>query len=181
MGGVFYRAAGTFCFRNFWLGFLRRASKSRWRLRPIEKIFPLLLAAAAGMFMAVQGTLNSRLGKVIGLPRTTLLVQILGGIAAALLLLYPWRRGGSFARLGQAPWYTLMGGPLGVAIVFLVAAGITKVGAGLATTSIIVAQLLTAYLIDHYGLFGVDRLPFCLWKAVGIALIAAGGWLLLRQ
>ncbi|MGE5552038.1 MAG: DMT family transporter [Bacteroidota bacterium] len=145
-----------------------------------NKPIPMLLAAAAGALMAVQGTLNSLLSKTIGLPRATFVVHLSGTAVAALLLLIPWRSEGSFARLGEAPWYAFLGGPIGVAIVFFVAAGIRRVGAGLATTSIIVAQLLTAYLIDHCGLFGVERLPFGALKALGIALMAAGGWLLLR-
>ena len=131
--------------------------------------------------MAVQGTLNSMLGKVIGLARATLFVQLTGALVASLLLLIPWTSGGSFANLGKAPWYSWLGGPLGVAIVFFVASSIAKVGAGLATTSIIVAQLFAAYLIDHFGLFGVERLPFSVYKIIGIVLISGGGWLLLRQ
>lgn len=144
------------------------------------KPWPLFLAALAGALMAVQGTINSLFSKTVGLPRTTLAVQLTGSVAAALLLLIPWRDGGSFAHLSRVPWYAWLGGPLGVAIVFAVAAGIRRVGAGVATTAIIVAQLLTAYLIDHFGLFGVEKLPFGVWKAVGIGLMAAGGWLLLR-
>lgn len=147
----------------------------------MAKFLPLLMAAAAGSFMAVQGTLNSLLGKSIGLSRTTLIVQVTGGVVAAFLLFFPQLGGGSFAGLNRAPWYALLGGPIGVAIVFLVAAGITRVGAGLATAAIIVAQLATAYTIDHCGLLGVEKLPFTIWKVIGIALISAGGWLLLRQ
>ncbi|MGE5528827.1 MAG: DMT family transporter [Patescibacteria group bacterium] len=143
------------------------------------KPVPLLMAAAAGSLMAVQGAFNSLLAKAIGLPRTTLLVHVLGTLAAGVLVLLPWRDGGSFGRLGESPWYTLLGGPIGVGIVLLVAASIARTGAGAATTAIIVAQLLTAYLLDHFGLFGLARLPFDLWKAAGIGLIAAGGWLLL--
>lgn len=129
--------------------------------------------------MALQGVLNSLLGKAIGLPRATFLVQASGALLAGAVLLFPCR--GSFASLARAPWYALLGGPIGVAIVFLVAASITRAGAGPATTAIIVAQLGLAYLLDHFGLFGLERLPFSLWKALGIGLIAAGGWLLLGR
>ena len=141
---------------------------------------PLLLAAAAGALMALQGTLNSLLGKTIGLPRATFLVQLTGAAAASSLLLLPHQSGGFLAQLSKVPWYAFLGGPIGVAIVFLVAKSIGKTGAGLATTSIIVAQLFTAYLIDRFGILGVARLPFGPVKIVGIILISAGGWLLLK-
>jgi transporter family-2 protein len=130
--------------------------------------------------MAVQGALNSMLGKIVGLTRATFVVHILGTAVASLLLLLPQTPGTSLANLGQAPWYALLGGPIGVCIVFFVAASIGKAGVGLATTAIIIAQLLTAYFIDHCGLFGVEHLPFNALKALGIALITAGGWLLLK-
>ncbi|NLG83787.1 MAG: DMT family transporter [Firmicutes bacterium] len=142
-------------------------------------IVPLLLAAGAGTCMALQGAMNSLLGKGIGLARATFLVQATGALLAGILLFFPWP--GSFAELAHLPWYALLGGPLGVAIVFLVAESIAKAGAGPATTAIIVAQLLLAYLLDHFGLFGLERLPFSAWKALGIILIAAGGWLLLGR
>ncbi len=142
------------------------------------KPLPLLLAAAAGALMPVQGALNSLLGKAVGLPRTAFLVHLSGTAAAILLVLLS--PGGFLAPAGKAPWYSYLGGPIGVAIVFLVAKSIARVGAGPATTSIIVAQLFTAYLIDHFGLFGVERIPFGAGKAIGIILITVGGWLLLR-
>ena len=144
------------------------------------KLLPLLLAALAGSLMAVQGAVNSALGKTIGLPRTNLFVQITGAAVAATLLVLPWQAPGSFREITRVPWYTLWGGLLGAVIVFAVAFGVTKVGAGAATTSIIVAQLLTAYLIDHFGLLGVEHVAFSLVKMAGIVLIAGGGWLLLK-
>ncbi|MGQ9779914.1 MAG: DMT family transporter [Bacillota bacterium] len=143
------------------------------------KIIPLLLAAGAGACMALQGAINSLLGKTVGLARATFLVQTTGAVLAGAVLLFPSR--GSFAQLARVPWYALLGGPLGVAIVFLVAKSIAAAGAGPATTAIIIAQLTLAYLLDHFGLFGLERLPFSLWKALGILLIAAGGWLLLGR
>ena len=84
-------------------------------------------------------------------------------------------------KIWSAPWYTWLGGILGVAIIFTVAASIPKVGAAAATTAIIAAQVLTACIIDHFGLFGLSPLPFTWWRWVGGALLAAGGWCMLHQ
>jgi len=48
----------------------------------------LTVAAAAGLLMAVQGTLNSALGKVVGLLEATLIVMLIGALTT-LLFLYP--------------------------------------------------------------------------------------------
>ena len=142
------------------------------------KLLPLLFAASAGMLMAVQGTLNSITGKIIGLLEGTFSVHLLGTITAGILLLFLGN--GSFAKAGTVPWFAWLGGPIGVAIIFGVSISIPKLGVGVATTAIIGAQLLAAYLIDHFGLFGMNQIPFNLVKVAGILLIVAGAKILLN-
>ncbi len=142
------------------------------------KLFYLLMAAVAGSLMAIQGTFNSLLGKVIGLLEGTFSVQLLGTITAGLLLLFLGN--GNFAKYASVPWYAWLGGSIGVAIIFGVAFSIPRLGVGVTTTAIIGAQLLTAYLIDHFGLFGMEQIPFCLYKFLGIVLIVIGSKMLLN-
>lgn len=135
--------------------------------------------ALAGLFMAVQGTLNTQLSRTLGRVEATLVVQGVGLVTAALLL-FPLRLGtGGWQKLPQAPWYTLLGGVFGVAIVFAVVAAMSRLGIATATTAILVAQILTAAVIDHFGLLGADPLPFGWVKLLGVALLAAGAWILL--
>lgn len=143
---------------------------------------PLGSAAVAGALMAVQGTLNAVLSKFIGLLETSFLAQVLGGVAAAVLL-YVLRLGsGSLGALRDGvPWYTLLAGPIGLAIIYLVAYGISQSGVAAATTAIIIGQVSTAVLIDSLGLFGAQHVPFCWTKVLGIALLAAAGWIMLRR
>jgi transporter family-2 protein len=68
-----------------------------------------------------------------------------------------------------------------VAIVYLVAASISKVGVASATTAIIVGQVVTAAAVDYFGWFGLEPLPFSIWKGLGILLMAGGAWLLLSR
>ena len=129
--------------------------------------------------MALQGSLNSALGRLAGLWEATFLVQLTGTLLAVGLL--PLVGSGSLRKLWSAPWYLWLGGVLGVAIVFTVAASIPRVGVAPATTAIIVAQVLTACIIDHFGMFGLEPLPFTWWRWVGGAFLAAGGWFMLHQ
>jgi transporter family-2 protein len=141
-------------------------------------IISLLLAALAGALMAIQGTFNSISGKIIGLLEGTFSVHLLGTITAGILLLFLGN--GNLARLGSVPWYAWLGGPFGVAIIYGVAVSIPKLGVGVATTAIIGAQLLTAYCIDHFGLFGMAQIPFNFAKLGGILLIVTGARILLN-
>lgn len=130
--------------------------------------------------MAVQGSLNALLGKVVGLLESTFIVHAVGTVFSLALLLGGLGQG-HWKNLKGAPWYTYLGGLLGVGIVYLVAASISKVGAAPATTAIILGQVLTASLVDFFGWFGLEPLPFNLWKALGILLMAGGAWLLLSR
>jgi bacterial/archaeal transporter family-2 protein len=144
-----------------------------------SRILFLLMAALSGSLMAVQGTFNSLLGKVIGLLESTFVVHLLGVLTAGLLLLTLGN--GSFSKASEAPWFAWLGGPIGVAIIFGVAFSIPKLGVGVTTTAIIAAQLFTAYIIDHFGWFGMERIPFNLIKLGGTFLIVVGAKLLLDK
>lgn len=144
-------------------------------------MFALLLAALAGATMAVQGTLNASLSKVVGLLEATLIVMIIGALTT-LLALYPLGLGkGNILKGGAAPWYTFGGGVLIVLITYGVAASIPKVGVANATTAIVAAQVTTALFIDHCGFFGMETLPFTWWKAAGLVFLAAGTYIMLMQ
>lgn len=67
-----------------------------------------LFAVIAGAAMSVQGVMNTRLSEKIGLYESNAWVQ---GTAFILSLLAVWILGkGDFAKLGQTPKYTLLGG-----------------------------------------------------------------------
>jgi transporter family-2 protein len=144
-------------------------------------IIALLLAALAGSIMAIQGTLNAALGKIVGLLEATLIVMIIG-LVTAFVALFPLSLGhGDIFKFTGAPWYSFLGGILIVLITYAVAASIPKIGAANATTAIVAAQVTTALLIDHFGLFGLQAIPFSWWKAAGLALLAIGTRLMLMQ
>jgi transporter family-2 protein len=141
----------------------------------------LIIAAIAGIAMALQGSLNTALGKIIGMLETTFVVHAVG-IAVIAAALYLFRLGsGSLALLQDAPWYTYLGGVLGVLIIFGVTVSISRAGVANATTAIIIGQLVTALIVDQCGLFGLEKIPFTLWKGLGLALLAAGGYLMLGR
>ncbi|MEN6412621.1 MAG: DMT family transporter [Veillonellales bacterium] len=145
-----------------------------------SNVMALVLALISGILMAVQGSLNSALSKVIGLLETTFVVHIIGTVLLMMVLFIGRMGKGNLGALPQAPWYTYLGGVISVFIIYLVAASIPKVGVANATTAIIVGQVLMAVLIDHFGGFGLERIP-CGWnQAAGLLLLAIGARLLLK-
>lgn len=144
------------------------------------KLMSLLIAMLSGVLMAVQGSLNTVLSKTIGLMEMAFVVNATGTAALAVTL-FLFRMGkGSLGVISSAPWYSFLGGVIGVAIIYLVAASIPAVGMCNATTAIIVGQVLTAILIDKCGAFGLQKYQIGWEQFVGLALLALGAKLLMR-
>ncbi|ACL70821.1 DMT family transporter [Halothermothrix orenii] len=139
----------------------------------------LLLAAMAGLTMAVQGSINSVLGKKIGLMETNFIVHATAAIILLIYFIFNFENG-NFNSWKGAPWFLYIGGVLGIAITYLVMVSIPELGVAVATTSIVTAQVLTAACIDHFGLFGLEQVPFTWVKFVGVLFLAAGVRLLLN-
>lgn len=146
----------------------------------VGNLFPLIVAALSGLTMAVQGSMNSVLGKYIGLWEATWVVHLVGLMLVSLLLFVMRVGDGHLANFQQAPWYTFLGGILSVGIIYGVVTSIPRLGVANATTAIIVGQVLTAVIIDHLGLFGVEKIPFSWWQFLGLVLLAVGARCLLR-
>jgi len=145
------------------------------------KVLSLVIASLAGVAMAVQGSINSALGKIIGLWETTFIVHLVGLVLVTFLLFGCKLGDGCWDRFFQAPWYAYLGGVLGVLIIYGVVRSIPQVGVAPATTAIILGQVFTASLVDHFGLFGMQKISFSWYDGLGTLLMAGGAWLLLKQ
>ena len=138
----------------------------------------LLMAAAAGVMMALQGSLNGAMGKIVGMLEGNFIVHVIA-LAAVAILLFVWGLGkGDLHRIREIPWYLYLGGLINVAIIYAVMFSIAKVGAGPATTAILVGQILMSLIIDSFGLFGLEKLPFTWYRIAGVALMGGGAWLI---
>ncbi len=150
----------------------------------MSRIVAVLIAAGAGSLMAWQGTLNSFLARRATLAGATLIVHTTGTVLAAAVvvgLLIAGRFAAGWEDLLRAPPHAYLGGPLGVAIIWGVAAGIGRVGAAPATTAIVAAQVATAAFLDHFGLLGLETVPVSPQRSLGLLLLAAGTWLVLGE
>jgi len=72
------------------------------------------------------------------------------------------------------PKYMLLGGAIGAVITYTVIKSMEMLGPAKAVMVIVVAQLLVAYLIELFGLFGVEKQPWDIKKAFGMVLAIAG-------
>ena len=84
--------------------------------------------------------------------------------------------GGSLGSWQSLPWYVLLSGMLGFAVVASMAYMIPHIGAAPAVVLIVAGQLFIGSLLDHFGLFGLSSKPLDLQRVGGLLMVAAGVW-----
>lgn len=131
-----------------------------------------LYALIAGAAMSIQGVMNTRLGDKVGVLETNAYVQ-LTGFALALIIAMIFGKG-DIRQIGQAPWYAWLGGVLAPVITVTVMLSIAGLSPTIAISTILLAQLTVAALIDAFGWMGAERLPFTWQRIVGVVLMVAG-------
>ena len=131
-----------------------------------------ICALVAGAAMSIQGVMNTRLGEKVGVLETNALVQAAGFVLAWLIA---WFFGkGNIRLIGQAPWYSWLGGVIAPIITVTVMLSIKGLSPTVAISTILLAQLTVAALIDAFGWMGSEKLPFTWQKYAGVALMVAG-------
>lgn len=131
-----------------------------------------LCALAAGAAMSIQGVMNTRLGDKVGVLETNAFVQLVGFVLALAVAMLFGK--GNIRLLPQAPWYSWLGGVIAPIITVTVMLSIKGLSPTTAISTILLAQLTVAALIDAFGWLGAERVPFTWHKYVGVALMAAG-------
>ena len=146
----------------------------------MDKSLAVGLTALCGGLIAMQAPINSVLGKRIGSLPAASASFFIGTVVLVLLAL---AFGGGFGRLGEVqhlPWYYLLGGVLGAVYVTSVLVTVRTLGAGGVTAATIAGQLTAAVLVDQLGILGITKHPITLPRMAGVALLAAGTFLVVR-
>lgn len=117
----------------------------------------LLLAVAAGTLLPMQFSVNSALaGEIHSVVLAAGISYLVGAVAlGAVLTLLRVRPVWTAAR--TAPRWVWLGGVVGSAYVVGSVVLTRLLGAALATTLVIAAQVLTALALDHFGALGLPR------------------------
>ena len=148
----------------------------------MDKWGAVLLTVFAGSLVAMQAPINSMLGRSVG---TFAAASLSFGIGLTVLIGITLVAGsGGFRDLGQAgdlKWYYLTGGVLGAIYVTSVLVSVRTLGAGGVTAATIAGQLTMSVVLDRSGLLGLDERALTPQRVVGILLLAAGTFLVVRE
>ena len=102
--------------------------------------------------------------------------------ALAFVVLVLARRSlAGFERAVHQPWWMLLGGLMGLLIVFTVTYAGPRIGVAATVGILIAGQLAMGAAIDRWGLFGSERIALHWPRLLGIGLLAIGAALSLRK
>ena len=133
----------------------------------------IIIALLSGALMSVQGVFNTEVTKTTSIWVSNSFVQFTALIVCLLAWLFTGRD--SFMKLTMVqPKYALLGGIIGAFITFTVIQSMSKLGPAKATMLIVIAQLIISYVIEIFGIFGVDKVEFELRKFIGMIIAIIG-------
>ena len=138
----------------------------------IIKMGYLILPIIAGTAIILQTAFSGKISKEIGTIETVILVHFFGLIIA--LTIYFLSGKATVTLINDINLFAIMAGAMGVIIVFFISKSFTVNGALLTITISIIVQLIGSKIIDHFGLFGAERVPINIMQILSLILIISG-------
>ena len=133
----------------------------------------IFIALLSGALMSLQGVFNTQVTKSTSIWVSAAWVQF----SALIICLVAWffcDRTSFGGILNLEPKYLLLGGVIGAFITYTVIKSMESLGPAQAVMLILAAQLIVAYLIELFGLFGVEKAVFEWRKLLGMGICIGG-------
>ena len=136
----------------------------------------LIVALAAGVALATQSAINTQLAKAMS-GEAVIATFISFAVGTIVLFFIAWVKTdlwGNLSTVPSQPWWKLIGGVLGAVVVFTTVLLAPKLGITAMLFFIIVGQLITATIIDHFGLIGMPIREVNITKFIGLIIVGFG-------
>ena len=144
----------------------------------MPQLLPILAVLIAGLGVAIQPPTNAALARASGSVWLAALVSFAVG---TLVLLVVWAVDRTpLATLKGAPWWAWFGGLYGAAFVAALAFATPRLGLAATLTMAVGAQVVTALVLDRYGLLRLEQQPISWGRLGGVALVLIGVLLVRR-
>lgn len=139
----------------------------------------IIIALISGALMSIQGVFNTKVTEQSSMWVAAGWVQFSAFLTCAGIWLFAGRQPvGDLLQV--TPKYVLLGGVIGALITYTVVKSMSGLGPAQAALLIVVSQIVVAYGIELFGLFGVEKADFQWRKLIG-ALIAVAGIVIFRK
>ncbi|PFV89985.1 DMT family transporter [Bacillus thuringiensis] len=132
----------------------------------------ILFAVFAGIFITLQGTFNAKLSSHIGIWSTSIITHLIGFIIATTVFLL--KKEEKVTDLKSVKNIYLVAGAFGGFIICAETMAIYSLGVTLTAGTLMVAQLLTATVIEMKGLFHIKKIQMERYHIVGTIVMIIG-------
>lgn len=128
-----------------------------------------------GIGVGLEGSLNSLLGKHVGVLRATVAPFAVGlvTILIAVAVMNPGKWGTAREWL-NAPWYSYLGGVAAAVFVGSIIYVCPKIGLAAAFSAVLVGQFGASLLVDATGFVTGEKIPITLWRLSGLGFVIVG-------
>ncbi|OFD61824.1 membrane protein [Bacillus mycoides] len=131
-----------------------------------------LFAVFGGVFITLQGTFNAKLSSDIGIWSTSIMTHLIGFLIATTIFLL--KKEEKVTDLKGVKKVYLAAGALGGLIICAETMAIYSMGVTLTAGTLMVAQLLTATVIEMKGLFHIKKIQMERYHIVGTIVMILG-------
>ncbi|HJC65563.1 MAG: DMT family transporter [Lachnospiraceae bacterium] len=139
----------------------------------------IIIALISGALMSIQGVFNTKVTEQSSMWVAAGWVQFSAFLTCVGIWLFTGRQPvGDLLQV--TPKYVLLGGVIGALITYTVVKSMSGLGPAQAALLIVVSQIVVAYCIELFGLFGVEKADFQWRKLIG-ALVAVAGIVIFRK
>ena len=145
----------------------------------MDRGFAVLIMAIVGGCIALQAPINAGLGKSTGNFAAATISFAVGTVLLAAIVAISGKTAG-LSNVTHVEWYYLLGGALGAAYVFSALVLVSQIGAGGVAAATVTGQLTTSVVLDRIGFLGLEQTPLTLSRGLGVALLLAGTYLVVR-
>jgi len=145
----------------------------------MDRGLAVLTMALVGGCVALQAPINAGLGKSTGNFAAATISFAVGTVLLAAIVVLSGKTGG-LSDVAHVEWYYLLGGALGAAYVFSALVLVGQIGAGPVAAATVTGQLTTSVILDRIGFLGLDREPISPARVLGVLLLLAGTYLIVR-
>ena len=136
----------------------------------MKQYIPYIMAILAGIFTALEATINSQLGKVVS-PRIATLHSLIVGFLVFLIANLLSGSISQYKSVFDVKPHLLVGGIFGAFIIYLVTRTIPNIGITSTFTLVISAEILCSFYIDTF-VFHHQAIDY---KKIGGALLIIAG------
>ena len=143
--------------------------------------FYALLMLAAGLGIPVMAALNGNLGVKLQSPAlATIILFVVGGLTALGFLLIS-EGIPSFNLQEPVPIYSYFGGVFVIFYILSITWVAPKFGIGNAVSFVLLGQLISMSVIDHYSLLNAQQNIITSQRLIGLAFMVVGVFLSVRR